>query len=250
MQGTKEVVKTGKRMGKKVMATDTAQDVVGVVVDGLEDVAVDKADDVAENLKARAARAGGRSPKRASAKKPSTKKPAGKKPTAKRPTAKKKARPRGSPRPRRRPRLRGSQRRRRRPRPRRKPKKESYREEEAHGQESYGKEDACEETDGQEVVCSGQTALIEPSPSAATAALRYPRCMAEEAAVRVRRAQRGDEGEVARFVEASTTTCFPTRQRFLDDERHLLLLGYVGDRPAGFVPPSRSSTRTSRANSS
>ena len=85
--GDQGVVKTGKQMGKKVMATDTAQDVVGVVVDGLEDVAVDKADDVAENLKARAARAGGRSPKRASAKKPSTKKSGGKKSTAKKSTA-------------------------------------------------------------------------------------------------------------------------------------------------------------------
>ena len=87
MQGTKEIAKTSKQMGKKVMATDTAQDVVGAVVEGLEDVAVDKADDVAENLKARAARAGGRSPKRASAKKTSTKKSSRKKPTAKKATA-------------------------------------------------------------------------------------------------------------------------------------------------------------------
>ena len=58
MQQTKEIVKTGKQMGKKVLATDTAQDVVGVVVDGLEEVTVDKADDVAENLKKRAARLG------------------------------------------------------------------------------------------------------------------------------------------------------------------------------------------------
>ena len=42
MAQAKEMAKTGKRMGKKVMATDTAQDVVGVVVDGLEEVAVDK----------------------------------------------------------------------------------------------------------------------------------------------------------------------------------------------------------------
>ena len=61
MQQTKEMAKAGKRMGKKVMATDTAQDVVGAMVNGLEEVAVDKADDVAENVKTRAARAGGRS---------------------------------------------------------------------------------------------------------------------------------------------------------------------------------------------
>jgi hypothetical protein len=42
MQQTKEMAKAGKRMGKKVMATDTAQDVVAVVVDGLEGVGVDK----------------------------------------------------------------------------------------------------------------------------------------------------------------------------------------------------------------
>ena len=97
MQGTKEIAKTSKQMGKKVMATDTAQDVVGVVVDGLEEVAVDKADDVAENLKTLAARAGGRSPKRPSAKKPSSrqatakKKPATKKSTAKRKSGAKKS---------------------------------------------------------------------------------------------------------------------------------------------------------------
>jgi len=60
--------------------------------------------------------------------------------------------------------------------------------------------------------------------------------MAEEAAVRVRRARRGDEGEVARFVEAFDSDVLPGETtRFLDDERHVLMLGYVGDRPAGFV---------------
>src|SRR5438105_11053093 len=68
---TKRVTNVGKRMGKKVMATDAAQDVAGVLVDDLERVVVDNADDVAQNLKARAARAGGRSPKRASTKKSS-----------------------------------------------------------------------------------------------------------------------------------------------------------------------------------
>jgi DNA-binding protein HU-beta len=90
MQQTKEMVKAGKRMGKKVMATGTAQDVVAVVVDGLEGVAVDKADDVAESVKTRAARAGGRSPKRASAGKTNARTPkmTAKKSTAKRSTAK------------------------------------------------------------------------------------------------------------------------------------------------------------------
>jgi ribosomal protein S18 acetylase RimI-like enzyme len=60
--------------------------------------------------------------------------------------------------------------------------------------------------------------------------------MAEDAAVRVRLARRGDEGEVARFVEAFDDDVLPDETtRFLDDDRHLLLLGYVGDRPAGFV---------------
>jgi DNA-binding protein HU-beta len=85
MQQTKEMAKASKRMGKKIMATDTAQDVVAVVVDGLEGVAVDKADDVAESVKTRAARAGGRSPKRASAGKTDARTP---KKTAKKSTAK------------------------------------------------------------------------------------------------------------------------------------------------------------------
>jgi topoisomerase IA-like protein len=79
-------------MGKKVMATDTAQEAVGVVVDGLEDVVVDKADDAADELKARAARAGGRSAprtKKSAAKKSAAKKSAAKKSTAKKSTAKK-----------------------------------------------------------------------------------------------------------------------------------------------------------------
>ncbi len=60
--------------------------------------------------------------------------------------------------------------------------------------------------------------------------------MAEETAVRVRRAQRGEEGEVARFVEAFDNAVLPGEAtRFLNDERHVLVLGYVGDRPAGFA---------------
>ena len=83
MQQAKDVARASKRMGKKVMATDTAQDVVGVVVDGLEEVTVDKADDLAEDLKVRAARAGGRSPKRSARKKSTARKSAAKKSTAK-----------------------------------------------------------------------------------------------------------------------------------------------------------------------
>ena len=46
----------------------------------------------------------------------------------------------------------------------------------------------------------------------------------------------GDEDEVARFEEAfdNAVNSEETR-RFLDDERHHLLLGYVDDQPAGFV---------------
>jgi hypothetical protein len=95
MQQTKQMAKAGKRMGKKVMATDTAQDAVAVVVDGLEEVAVDKADDVAEGIKSRAAQAGGRSPKRASGttnartKKSTAKKSTARKSTARNSTARK-----------------------------------------------------------------------------------------------------------------------------------------------------------------
>lgn len=54
--------------------------------------------------------------------------------------------------------------------------------------------------------------------------------------VRVHRARPGDEHEVARFEEAFDHEVRPDEtRRFLSDERHLLLLGYVGDRPAGFV---------------
>ena len=89
MAKAKEMANSGKRMGKKVLATDTAQDVVEVVVDGLEEVAVDKADDVAENVKARAARAGGRSPKSPAAKKSSSRKSTAERPTAKTSSARK-----------------------------------------------------------------------------------------------------------------------------------------------------------------
>ena len=48
--------------GKKVLATDAAQGVIGAVADKMEEIAVDKADDAAEIVKEKAARAGGRRP--------------------------------------------------------------------------------------------------------------------------------------------------------------------------------------------
>ncbi|MGZ5317852.1 MAG: hypothetical protein ACXWFT_05465 [Actinomycetota bacterium] len=87
MQGPKKIADAGKEAGKKVLATDTAQGVVGAVAD------------VAATVKQKAAKAGGRSTKRStstksgakgtSAKKPTAKKPTGKKSTRKKPTAKK-----------------------------------------------------------------------------------------------------------------------------------------------------------------
>ena len=60
--------------------------------------------------------------------------------------------------------------------------------------------------------------------------------MATDEGVRVRRATPSDEGEVARFEAAFDYDVLPDEtRRFLLDERHHLLLGYVDDRPAGFV---------------
>ena len=88
MQGPKKIADAGKEAGKKVLATDAAQGVVGAVVDKLEEIAVDKADDVAATVKQKAAKAGGRSLNRPSTK-PSAKKSTAKKPSAKKSTAKK-----------------------------------------------------------------------------------------------------------------------------------------------------------------
>ncbi len=74
MKGPTKIADAGKEAGKKVLATDTAQGVVEAVVDKLEEITVDKADDVAATVKDRAAKAGGRSPKRSTAKKSSAKK--------------------------------------------------------------------------------------------------------------------------------------------------------------------------------
>ncbi len=54
--------------------------------------------------------------------------------------------------------------------------------------------------------------------------------------VRVLRARAGDDSEVARFEEAfDDVVVSEETSRFLADDRHVLLLGYVDDRPAGFV---------------
>jgi len=54
--------------------------------------------------------------------------------------------------------------------------------------------------------------------------------------VRVREARPGDEDEVVRFQDAFDYNVLSEETtRFLDDQRHHLLLGYVDDQPAGFV---------------
>jgi len=64
----------------------------------------------------------------------------------------------------------------------------------------------------------------------------YPHRVKEGAGVWVRRASPGDEREVARFEAAFDDDVLPDEtRRFLVDERHHLLLGYVDDHPAGFA---------------
>ena len=54
--------------------------------------------------------------------------------------------------------------------------------------------------------------------------------------VSVRRARPGDEAEIARFEAAFDNEVRDDEtRRFLADDRHVLLLGYLDDRPAGFV---------------
>ena len=62
MPERKSVTKKVVGAGKKVLATDAAQGVIGAVADKMEEIAVDKADDAAEIVKEKAARAGGRKP--------------------------------------------------------------------------------------------------------------------------------------------------------------------------------------------
>jgi ribosomal protein S18 acetylase RimI-like enzyme len=67
-------------------------------------------------------------------------------------------------------------------------------------------------------------------------ALGYSRRMKAEPEVRIRRADQADVAEVARFAEASDYEVLSEEtRRFLDDDRHHLVLGYVDDRPAGFA---------------
>ena len=88
MAVVKKAVRAGAKAGKKVLATDAAQSVVGTVVDRLERLVVDNADDVADTVKARAAKAGGRSPRKSTGRKKTT---ARKSPTRKNTTARKSA---------------------------------------------------------------------------------------------------------------------------------------------------------------
>ena len=53
----------------------------------------------------------------------------------------------------------------------------------------------------------------------------------------------------AALAEAFDYEVLSEETRHLDDDRHHLVLGYVHDQPAGFAFWSRSSTRTSGANS-
>ena len=62
MPKRKGVTNTVVRAGKRVLATDAAQGVIGAVADKMEEIAVDKADDAAEIVKEKAAKAGGRRP--------------------------------------------------------------------------------------------------------------------------------------------------------------------------------------------
>jgi len=88
--------------GKKVLATDAAQGVIGAVADKMEEIAVDKADDAAEIVKEKAARAGGRKPssrrsattrktgaRKTGARKASTRKTGARKPTTRKTGARK-----------------------------------------------------------------------------------------------------------------------------------------------------------------
>lgn len=60
--------------------------------------------------------------------------------------------------------------------------------------------------------------------------------MSQHEEVRIHRALSGDEREVARFHAAFDYPVLDDQtRRFLADDRHHLLLGYVDDRPAGFL---------------
>lgn len=69
-----KVVDAGAKAGKKVLETDAAQSLVGTVVDKLERIVKEQTDEVGEDVKSRAAKAGGRSAKSTSRKKTSGRK--------------------------------------------------------------------------------------------------------------------------------------------------------------------------------
>jgi hypothetical protein len=87
MPKVKKVTQPVAKAGKKILATDTAQGVIGVVVDKVEEIAVAKADDAAGAVKDKAATAAGR--RKPSGKKSAAKRSGAKKSTAKRSGAKK-----------------------------------------------------------------------------------------------------------------------------------------------------------------
>jgi ribosomal protein S18 acetylase RimI-like enzyme len=61
-------------------------------------------------------------------------------------------------------------------------------------------------------------------------------CMTADPGVRVQRMGRADEGELARFQDAFDNEVISEEtKRFLADDRHHMVLGYVNDRPAGFA---------------
>jgi hypothetical protein len=62
MSTAKKLMAASEKAGKKVLSTDAGQNVVGTVVDTLEELVVQKADDVADEVKSKAAKAGGRRP--------------------------------------------------------------------------------------------------------------------------------------------------------------------------------------------
>ena len=81
----------------------------------------------------------------------------------------------------------------------------------------------------------GEPNVPRTVPSA-DAGVRYAPWMAADPEVRVQRAGRADEAEVARFEEAFDNEVLSEEtRRFLNDDRHHLVLGYVRDRPAGFA---------------
>jgi hypothetical protein len=86
----KKLMGAGEKAGKKVLSTDAGQNVVGAVVDALEELVVQKADDAADEVKSKAARAGGhRAPRSTTRKTTGRKKTSARKKTATKPATRK-----------------------------------------------------------------------------------------------------------------------------------------------------------------